>query len=346
KFKLDSMFQPSPNFTHIHQIKPGDGPDQDNPIMTITPRYKSSGNQLRLIFISPDSVTTTLHFADLSKFLGAWVEVYENILFSETGSYSIEIKNLSDETTLFRYSNNNLAMWRPGSTFIRPKWGIYRSLNSPDYLRDENVLFSDFSLLKSNAVNLPSQPGNLNAQVSGNLINLTWTDNSYNEDQFRIDRSPDSLSWAFLANSKAGSVHYSDTLNIPGIYYYRIRSENTSGNSGFSNSVRVNTNPSGINDLRPLNFILQQNYPNPFNPSTSINYQLSMSGKIKLSVTDILGRKITDIVNKDQTPGNYTVNFDSSKYNLASGVDLYSLQVNSLEGKDNFISTKRMILLK
>jgi hypothetical protein len=237
-------------------------------------------------------------------------------------------------------------MWRPGSTFIRPKWGIYRSLNSPDYLRDENVLFSDFSLLKSNAVNLPSQPGNLNAQVSGNLINLTWTDNSYNEDQFRIDRSPDSLSWAFLANSKAGSVHYSDTLNIPGTYYYRIRSENTSGNSGFSNSVRVNTNPSGINDLRPLNFILHQNYPNPFNPSTSINYQLSMSGKIKLSVSDILGRKITDIVNKDQTPGNYTVNFDSSRYNLASGVYLYSLQVNSLDGKDNFISTKRMILLK
>src|SRR6267154_872768 len=38
KFKLDAGFQPSPNFTHIHQIKAGDGTDSDSPIITITPR--------------------------------------------------------------------------------------------------------------------------------------------------------------------------------------------------------------------------------------------------------------------------------------------------------------------
>jgi hypothetical protein len=39
-------------------------------------------------------------------------------------------------------------MWRSQTTFVRPKWGIYRSLNSPDYLRDEDVRFDNFCLAK------------------------------------------------------------------------------------------------------------------------------------------------------------------------------------------------------
>jgi hypothetical protein len=39
-------------------------------------------------------------------------------------------------------------MWRNQTTFVRPKWGIYRSLNSPGYLRDEDVRFDSFCLAK------------------------------------------------------------------------------------------------------------------------------------------------------------------------------------------------------
>jgi len=46
------------------------------------------------------------------------------------------------------YSNTNSDMWRNGTTFVRPKWGIYRSLNTPGDLRDETVLFNDFYIAK------------------------------------------------------------------------------------------------------------------------------------------------------------------------------------------------------
>jgi len=43
-------------------------------------------------------------------------------------------------------------MWRGDATFNRPKWGIYRSLNSSNYLRDEQVLFANFCIGKGNDI--------------------------------------------------------------------------------------------------------------------------------------------------------------------------------------------------
>jgi uncharacterized membrane protein len=155
KFKLDAGFQPSPNFTHIHQIKAGDG-DADAPLITITPRFGSTTNTLQLIHStgsSPGVNLGTLTSTPLAPFLGTWVEAHEHITFgssafSGVGHYSLTIKRMSDGAVLFSYSNDNIDLWRTGTTFCRPKWGIYRSLNSPSYLRDEDVRFNDYCLAK------------------------------------------------------------------------------------------------------------------------------------------------------------------------------------------------------
>lgn len=91
-------------------------------------------------------------------------------------------------------------------------------------------------------------------------------------------------------------------------------------------------------NISPFNFNLSQNYPNPFNPSTAISYQLSAVSQTTLKVYDILGREITTLVNELQKPGSYIVNFNAS--NLPSGIYFYQLKA------DNYLSTKKMILLK
>jgi len=238
KFKLDAGFQPSPNFCHIHQLKAGDGPDADLPLMTITPRT-GTPNKLQLIFTAPvedGGGTTTLTQVDLAPFLGTWVEVYEKVKYDFNSTYEIVIKRVSDEAVLLSYSNTNINMWRTGTTFVRPKYGIYRSLNSISYLRDESVFFADFSLAEGAAVILPVAPGNLSAMVTaGDKINLAWTDNSNDEDQFRIDRSTDSLDWSYLATVKMNGATYADTGLIASTpFYYRVRAENTFGNSDYA----------------------------------------------------------------------------------------------------------------
>ena len=98
----------------------------------------------------------------------------------------------------------------------------------------------------------------------------------------------------------------------------------------------------------PTNYTLSQNYPNPFNPSTTINFSLPQTGNVQLTLFDALGRKVKDIVNKVFSVGNHSVNFNASSATggLSSGVYFYRLQVYTPGRADNFVQTKKMILLR
>jgi hypothetical protein len=153
KFKIDAGFQPSPGFTHIHQIKAGDGTNDGSPLITITPRA-GTPEKLEIIHTGNTSATTLgkVKTIDLAPFKGTWVEVVEKLTYKTAGSYEITIKRISDGAVLLTYSNNNIDLWRDGATFCRPKWGIYRSLNNVSYLRDEEVRFADFCIAEGEAV--------------------------------------------------------------------------------------------------------------------------------------------------------------------------------------------------
>lgn len=90
--------------------------------------------------------------------------------------------------------------------------------------------------------------------------------------------------------------------------------------------------------LIPGLFELKQNYPNPFNPLTVISYRLSVIRFVTLKVYDLLGREVTALVNKEQFPGNYDVEFIAN--DLPSGTYFYKLQAG-----DN-TEIRKMILLK
>lgn len=66
-------------------------------------------------------------------------------------------------------------------------------------------------------------------------------------------------------------------------------------------------------------FKLEQNYPNPFNPSTVISYNIPMgrgnenTHSVRLTIFDILGKEVTTLVNRQQNPGNYQVEFNTEK---------------------------------
>lgn len=145
KFKVDENFKPSSNFTHLHQIKPVDG-NASLPIITLTARYKSSGDLLELIHTGDDGVAITKTSIPLVDLKGNWVEVEEQIKYATKGSYQILIKRLKDNKVLLNKAYTGLDLWRTGTSICRPKWGIYRSLLNPQMLRDETVLFNDFNI--------------------------------------------------------------------------------------------------------------------------------------------------------------------------------------------------------
>ena len=97
---------------------------------------------MELIHNNTDKVVTV----NLSLFEGNWVECTEVIKVGSAGTFSLIIKKVSDGTVLLSYNNNNIMTIRPDNNFIRPKWGIYRSLLSAADLRDESVRFAGFSI--------------------------------------------------------------------------------------------------------------------------------------------------------------------------------------------------------
>jgi len=85
-------------------------------------------------------------------------------------------------------------------------------------------------------------------------------------------------------------------------------------------------------------FKLNQNYPNPFNPETIINYEISTTNSVKLSVYNSLGQKVRTLVDKKQAPGIYSVKFDGSR--LPSGIYFCHLRAGL------FTATKKMMLIQ
>ncbi|MFA3783787.1 T9SS type A sorting domain-containing protein [Melioribacteraceae bacterium 4301-Me] len=99
-------------------------------------------------------------------------------------------------------------------------------------------------------------------------------------------------------------------------------------------------------DKIPTNFTLSQNYPNPFNPTTNISFTLPHVSYVTLKVYDVLGKEISTLLNGEISAGNHSVLFNA--INLPSGVYFYRLEAHSnTTGKEtNFISTKKMLLIK
>ncbi|MFH0736405.1 MAG: GxGYxYP domain-containing protein [bacterium] len=93
----------------------------------------------------------------------------------------------------------------------------------------------------------------------------------------------------------------------------------------------------------PQQLSLKQNYPNPFNPFTTIEYSIPNDSFVNLSVYNILGQKVTELVNDNLKVGYYSSNFNGS--NLASGIYIYTIRTEDLAGTKFYLANK-MALLK
>ena len=173
KFRLPAGLQPTASFFHIHQLKAQDGPNNGAPTITITPRAASSGSNKRIQIIhSVDGRNTDkgtiVDNVPLSDFEGEWVQVREEMHYTYDGHYSVKITRIGDGKVLIDFTDPNIDMWRIGSSYIRSKFGLYRSLaggqlnqdpvgQSP-LLKNESLWITDFRVYEKNPNPAPGVP--------------------------------------------------------------------------------------------------------------------------------------------------------------------------------------------
>jgi len=179
------------------------------------------------------------------------------------------------------------------------------------------------------------------ADILGNTIELRWaTGNETNLKGFLLEKRVESEPYRELAfqpavksNLRQKAYSFTDvvTPDNAGVFYYRLKQLNNDGTFRYSDEIKVGT---GL----VKDFILEQNYPNPFNLKTSISYTLLADTYVLLRVFDLVGQEIAVLVNKKQSAGRYSVDFEGT--NLTSGIYIYKLQT------EHFYETRKMVLAK
>ena len=98
----------------------------------------------------------------------------------------------------------------------------------------------------------------------------------------------------------------------------------------------------------PSQYSLKQNYPNPFNPSTTIEFALPVSAKVKVKVYNLLGQTVKVIYDGGKDVGYHKLNWNSDDVNgnsVSSGIYFYELSAAGIDGSE-FTQMKKMILIK
>ena len=112
----------------------------------------------------------------------------------------------------------------------------------------------------------------------------------------------------------------------------------------FTNFIDNSLGITNKNEIQKPNiFLLQQNYPNPFNPVTTLIYSLTEENMVKITVYDMLGRKVRTLVNAAREAGRWSVRWDATNDQggpVSDGVYLYQIRT------DKFSETKKMIFIK
>jgi hypothetical protein len=121
-----------------------------------------------------------------------------------------------------------------------------------------------------------------------------------------------------------------------GKFSYRLKQVDLDGSFTYSDAIEIDF-------LLPEKFALYQNYPNPFNPVTKIKYEIPDRARgdnniVSLKIYDVLGNKITTLVNEVQEQGSYEIEFNAE--HLSSGTYFYQLKAG------NNIEAKKLILLR
>jgi agmatine/peptidylarginine deiminase len=171
--------------------------------------------------------------------------------------------------------------------------------------------------------------------VTGSELNSSYFELTYSEDESTINNQ---LIYTVPASGNSNKLNrYFCNIPLSQIKngYYYLWEIDLAGN-------KTNLGKVYVNETWTLTYNLQQNYPNPFNPTTKISFSIPSKQNVNISVYNLLGEFVYNIVDKEFTAGIHTLEYSPGNIdkNISGGVYFYKITT------PNFSATKKMIYLK
>ena len=176
-------------------------------------------------------------------------------------------------------------------------------------------------------------------------VNLEW-DSIENFQYYKLERSTDSL---FITGVETNYLQYNtytdNDLEFNTEYFYRVSAYVNDFWTDYSNVISVmleNVNITGTNDI-PTVYKVHQNHPNPFNPVTTLRYDLPQDAIVNISIYDMMGRVVNNLVSSQQNAGYKSIQWHATNnagQPVSAGIYLYTIFAGE------FRQTKKMVMLK
>lgn len=289
-----------------------------------------------------------VYFSDLNT---GWLTVDQNRTLKTTnGGINWQLTNLKggdfklvDTTNIYLTSNQALYYSKDNGSTWHMRLDSSNSIilfSIPKINIGLGIINSQTILKYKDSVIVPVELVLFEGTVIGTKVILSWqTATELNNAGFEIQKSVDKENWFSIGfvegNGTSSTEHYykfEDINAVQGQYNYRLKQMNYDGSYQYSKVIEI---------FNPLvkEYALFQNYPNPFNPNTIIEYQIPEETIVNISLYDIIGRKVKELINEKKQQGNYTVELSGGE--LSSGIYLYRIITSS-----GYDSSKKLILLK
>lgn len=326
QFPVTQFYSPIPGsiqrIQYLDTANLNPGPSGTNQTWNFSNRANAI-DTVQTVYVNPSA---TPYFSNFSQ---STIASRNSVIIDTSYSY---YKVNGTEYTLLGVGNSQGMI-----TYNNPETIFTYPLNYGQTTTDDFYAVSIFSNITTH------MRGNISTNYDGYGI-LMLQSGSYNA--IRIKFTSSTIDSVFYGGIFTSVTHTYDTTYYWFTQNYRLPVYLMSfGTTDFGRFKSVGIDLNGltigirkISSEVPDEYSLLQNYPNPFNPTTKIKYTIKENSDVLLTVYNVLGQKMETLVNQQNTPGIYEVDFNAAKY--SSGIYFYTLQTG------NFIDTKKMIIKK
>ena len=183
----------------------------------------------------------------------------------------------------------------------------------------------------------------------GNDFDVPYNDNSVYENILQVDprfagRGEEKYSLKNNSQLIDAGVEDMSAYNMPELDYYgnpRFFDSKENGKAIIDLGIYECPVLTGLEEQKidfPISYDLAQNYPNPFNPSTTIRFVLPSKDNVQLSVYNLLGQQVAELVSAVLPAGEHSVKFNAA--DLPSGLYIYRISAGS------YSAVQKMMLIK
>lgn len=296
------------------------------------------------------NVDNTIHLKNATIVDNSSIDNLDGCYFLNASGSTIsftDVNFLNNGYSIFNTDNSILI--NASNLYWGHSTGPYHPAQNTSGLGDSTNFFVNVTpWLNEPSITAPPIPASnvLISDFGSGFVSLSW-DASLIGDLagYKIYYDTDNEDYPYRFSVDAGNVtsFTIDNITATAKYFFAVVVYDIDGNESWFTKADTSVYLATENSRDIPNSINLYNLPNPFNPSTTIHYNIPIDSRVNLTIYDMLGRKVNQLISSNQPLGNHSIKWNGTDLygNLVSaGIYFYQLKIG------DFVQTKKMLLLR